>query len=359
MPKIIYDNIFTTKSIQTICDDYARVVIVTDSNVGPLYALKLNDFLSAANITVDVIEIAAGEAQKNRETKAYIEDCMFALGCGRDCLLIGLGGGVITDISGFVAATYYRGVDIVYIPTTLMAMVDAAIGGKTAVNCCYGKNLIGAFSDPIAIIIDIKLLQTLSRQHFNEGCAEIIKHAIIKDVVYFDYLLSNIMELSRNEQQLKDVIQRSCDIKNYFVSSDKYDKDRRQILNFGHTIAHAVEVCSDFRISHGMAVMIGIVVESYISHLCGHLSFVEFNRIKDLILRLESNFSTVDFPAIEDIIAAMTYDKKNAAGLPRFILLEDIAKLYYHNNSYLHTVEPHYIYKSLEYFITEFQGMLC
>jgi 3-dehydroquinate synthase len=248
-----------------------RVAVITDSEVGPRYGAQVMSLLGLANDTL--FTVAAGEEHKTRETWARLTDDLLARGFGRDTLIVALGGGVIGDLAGFVAATFMRGVPIVQVPTTLLAMVDASVGGKTGVDTPAGKNLVGAFHQPAAVVIDPRVLRTLPEQHMRAGFAEIVKHGVIADADYFAQSKRVVRSLSRSSNAdidaLTTLIRRSVEIKAAIVARDERESGLRKTLNFGHTIAHAVEAATQFRTLHGEAVAIGMVAEARIAERLG------------------------------------------------------------------------------------------
>ena len=318
-PSIEFCQALESQVILNLCQKASKVVIVTDSNVGPIYADKLAQHLKTSH----VITIPAGEASKSRETKAQIENQLFSLGCSRDTLLIALGGGVITDLTGFVAATYCRGIPVIYLPSSLLAMVDAAIGGKTGINTPHGKNMLGTFTQPAATVIDTQFLKTLPKNEYHQAFSEIIKHALIADAEYFEFIESNLEALlQQDEKLLTAVIKRSVAIKSAIVSKDVTEQNKREILNFGHNIAHALERCSNYQIPHGQAVGIGLIAESQLSHHLGLLPEADFKRIQRVVASTGIDL-TITFSKI-DILNALSADKKNRNGELRFVVLQTI-----------------------------------
>lgn len=287
-------------------------VIITDDHVLPLYGKKLQSRLSGSHL----LSIPSGEQYKTRATKEQLEDKMFALGCGRDTCIIALGGGVITDLVGFLAATYCRGVPVIYIPTTLLGMVDASIGGKTGVDTPYGKNLIGTFTQPSAVLIDSNTLDTLPEKEIKNGLVEMIKHALIADANMFDQLYE--------KQDFKKMIVENSNIKRRIVLQDERDQGIRQLLNFGHTIGHALEVASQYSISHGEAVALGIVAESYLSMRLGFLPESDFLKIRTIFEHYD--ISCKINCSINSIKSYLSMDKKAVKKIPRFVLLDKIGK---------------------------------
>jgi 3-dehydroquinate synthase len=348
---IYFSEIFSSSQLITYCQSNShRVVIVTDTNVNECYADTLLHYLRAQAIHVEVVVIAAGEASKSRETKSYIEDRLFALGCGRDTVLIALGGGVVTDLTGFVAATYCRGIPVIYIPTSLLAMVDAAIGGKTGINTKFGKNTLGTFTHPKFIFIDVTLLNTLPDNEYKSAFAEIIKHAVIADEDYFSLLEENIEKIkSRDEKYLQDIILKSCEIKASIVAEDKTECHKREILNFGHTIAHALEKATDYRLSHGHAVFMGMIAEAWIANKLEYLSTPAFARIEALIAKMMDTTHDLKNVTPDAILAAFKFDKKNRKEQSRFVLLKSIGQTVQEDGAYAHVVEMSVVKEALEY----------
>jgi len=246
-------------------------VVITDSTVGPLYGGTVTGSFGDARI--DTLSIPAGEIHKTRDTWARLSDELIALGCARDTTIVALGGGVVGDVAGFVAATYMRGVQVVQVPTSLLAMIDASIGGKTGVDTPRGKNMVGSFHPPAAVIVDPQTLATLGLEELRTGLAEAIKHGVIADSAYFGSVARSIPEVlsggSGASDALLALIVRSIEIKSEIVSRDEREGGLRKILNFGHTIGHAVEALSDFSVAHGNAVAIGMAVESRMAELAG------------------------------------------------------------------------------------------
>ncbi|MGH7699222.1 MAG: 3-dehydroquinate synthase, partial [Gemmatimonadales bacterium] len=237
----------------------ARYAIVTDSHVEPVLAPKVAAALRDAGLPFESVAVAAGEWNKTRESWAAIADAMLAKHLGRDCAVIALGGGVVGDLAGFVAATYLRGVPYVQLPTSLLAMIDSAIGGKTGVDVPAGKNLLGAFYQPRLVVADLDALATLPAVQLAAGLAEAVKHGVIADAAYFAFLETEAPAIrARDPAALDRVVTRSVEIKAGVVEEDERETGRRAVLNFGHTVAHAIEATSKFEVLHGEAVAIGM-----------------------------------------------------------------------------------------------------
>jgi len=294
--------------------------IISDTNIAPLFGERVINSLTGAGFQPTLITIPAGEQSKTLEQAGAICDQMIAAGLDRQSFVIGLGGGMVGDISGFVAAIFLRGIPHVQIPTTLLAMVDSSIGGKTGVNTSAGKNLIGAVHHPSLVIDDLDVLKTLPRREFNQGFAEIIKHAIIADAEMFDALED--VDLGN----LAPLIRRNIEIKFKIVAKDELDRTgERALLNFGHTIGHAIERAGDYReFLHGEAVSLGIVGACTISTKKAGLPRDQ----RDAIVHLLSAFELPtqlppDFPR-EKIFNALKFDKKFEAGKIRFVVAPKI-----------------------------------
>jgi 3-dehydroquinate synthase len=296
-----------------------RCAIVSDTSVAPLFGDRIKRSLESANFQPTLITIPAGEKSKTLEHAGEICDRMIADGLDRRSFVIGLGGGMIGDISGFVAAIYHRGVPHVQIPTTLLAMADSSIGGKTGVNTADGKNLIGAFHHPSLVIDDVEVLRTLPPREFNQGFAEIIKHAVIADADLFGALKN---AQASDPLALQSLIKRNIEIKSKIVGKDERDQTgKRAILNFGHTIGHAIERAGDYRkFLHGEAVSLGIVAACAISIKKAGFSPDQRDAIVDLLQRFNLPTQLPKGFAREKIIKTLKFDKKFERGNVRFVV---------------------------------------
>jgi 3-dehydroquinate synthase len=308
-------------------DPCAAVALVTDSNLARLHRDRVIDALGAGR-TVSAFEFPAGEQHKTRRTKERIEDAMLGEGFGRDCTVVALGGGVTTDIAGFVASTYMRGVPWIALPTSLLAAVDASVGGKTGVDTDLGKNLIGAFHQPRAVLIDLELMQTLPGPEVDNGLTEMLKHAVIADASYLRSLVNEADRLrSLDPAVLEIAIARSIEIKGEVVAADTEERDYRQVLNLGHTIGHAIELVSRYRVSHGGAVAAGLAVECEIA---ARLGLMPGSARKEVVAALERLGLPVAPPAGTDpgeLLQATKRDKKGRAGRPRYALPAGIGEM--------------------------------
>jgi len=293
--------------------------IISDTNVAQFFGDRIKRSLESASFQPTLITIPAGEKSKTLEQAGAICDQMIAAGLDRRSFVIGLGGGMIGDISGFVAAIYHRGVPHVQIPTTLLAMVDSSIGGKTGVNTADGKNLIGAFHHPSLVIDDVEVLKTLPPREFNQGFAEIIKHAVIADAEMFGALKN---EQANDALALQSLIKRNIEIKSKIVAKDERDQTgERALLNFGHTIGHAIERAGDYRkFLHGEAVSLGIVAACAISIKKAELSPGERDTILDLLRQFNLPTQLPKAFPREKILETLKFDKKFEGGNVRFVV---------------------------------------
>ena len=309
-----------------LLDPYTRnqALVVTNAAVSGLYLDAVRRSLASLE-QVDVVEIGDGETFKTLDTYAAVVDALVDKRHNRTTTVIALGGGVVGDVAGFVAATYQRGVGLVQIPTTLLALVDSSVGGKTAVNHPAGKNLIGAFHQPRAVIADVGALATLPEREFRAGLAEVIKYGIIADRAFFAWLESHVDDLlSRDPAGLIHAVRRSAEIKAEVVADDEREQGRRMILNFGHTFGHAIEAVTGYeRFLHGEAVAVGLVMAMELSVRLGRSEDRDAERVRRLIERcgLLTEAPELDEDALLD---AMGMDKKVMDGRLRLIVCDGI-----------------------------------
>jgi 3-dehydroquinate synthase len=294
--------------------------IISDSNVAPLFGDRVSRSLTSAGFQPTLITIPAGEESKTLKQVGALCDQMIAAGLDRQSFVIGLGGGVIGDISGFVAAIFLRGIPHVQIPTTFLAMVDSSIGGKTGVNTRDGKNLIGAFHHPALVIDDVDVLKTLPHREFNQGFAEIIKHAVIADAEMFTTL--NNVDL----ENLAPLIRHNIELKSKIVAKDEHDRTgERALLNFGHTVGHAVERAGDYRkFLHGEAISLGLIAACDVSVKKAGLARDQRDAVANLLRQFDLPTQLPkDFPR-EKIFEALRFDKKFESGKIRFVITSGI-----------------------------------
>ncbi len=305
-----------------------RVCIVTETQVGALYLKQVNELLTGNCKQLISFVFPAGEASKNLSVVQDLYEQLILAKFDRNDVLLALGGGVVGDLTGYAAATYFRGIDFVQIPTSLLAQTDSSVGGKTGVDFRAYKNVVGAFHQPKLVYMNLSTLYTLSEREFNSGFGEIIKHGLIKDKAYLEWLIQNREAIKRREMDvLLEMIQNSCNIKRLVVQNDPKEQGERALLNYGHTLGHAIEKLLDFSLLHGECVAIGTQLANLISWKRGTLSWEEVQRISEL-------YDYFQFPVMpdtldpEEIIQVSKNDKKMLAGKIKFILLEEIGKAY-------------------------------
>lgn len=299
----------------------AAYAVISDSHVGKLYGEELMKQLSAMGYRAELLTFPAGEWNKTRDTWASLSDRMLAAQFGRDSAVIALGGGVVNDVGGFVAATYLRGVPLVQVPTSLLAMIDSSIGGKTGVDVPAGKNLLGAFHQPRVVVADPEFLASLSSVQLAAGLAEAVKHGVIADAEYFGFLESEYAAIfAKHAPALERLVRRSVEIKAAVVAQDEREKGKRAILNFGHTIGHAIEATSQYEVLHGEAVAIGMVYESRLAEQLGIAARGTTQRLTSALERLHLPVARPDASHVDDLLTAMRADKKVRAGEIRLAL---------------------------------------
>ena len=327
-----------------------KIAIITDSNLKDNFAKDVQNYIKKNNLNCKIFYFAAGEVNKTRETKQLIEDQLLEAKFGRDTLIIAIGGGVVTDMAGFIASTYCRGIPLIYLPTTLLSMVDASIGGKTGVNTPHGKNMIGTFYQPQDVFMDFSSLKSLCDKEFNNGLVEAIKHGLIADYNLFALIEKESLEKIRNSNDLlTDIVMISCLIKKEITEQDEKDSNIRQLLNFGHTIGHAIELFEDYSIMHGEAVAIGMIVESYIASKMVNFSEDKVNRLEKLLNFYHVPLKTSAFNNKDKFKELLFLDKKTTRGLPKFILLQEIGMPYISNGDYSFTPPQDILNQALEW----------
>jgi 3-dehydroquinate synthase len=298
-----------------------RYAIVTDSNVGPMYAARVRAAMGDANATV--FTVPAGEAHKTRDSWAALTDELLAAGFGRDTTVLALGGGVVGDLAGFVAATFMRGLPYVQLPTSLLAMIDASVGGKTGVDTPAGKNLVGAFHQPAAVIADTSVLASLPTEHLRAGLAEAIKHGVIADAAYFDSVVDFAATIAQPDvtgRAMLDLVARSVEIKADVVRRDERESGVRKTLNFGHTIGHAVELCSNYEVLHGNAVAIGMVYECVLAERLGVAERGVAQSVRRAVRAAGLPDARPRAVSAGEVVAAARGDKKSRAGRAEYAL---------------------------------------
>lgn len=315
------------------------VVIITDNKVKKLYGDWLRDHLKQMHHKILLLSFPSGEKFKTQQILQAIMTKMLRHNCSRDTLILALGGGVVGDLAGFIAATYMRGIAYIQIPTTLLSMVDSSIGGKTGIDTLYGKNLVGAFWQPKAVFADINCLKTLPQKHLINGLIEALKMFMTNDINSLKYAKKNLGKiLAGDEKTLTALIQRAIKIKANIVSQDEKENHLRAILNFGHTIGHAIELVANYKILHGYAVALGILVEAKIAELLNILKKENYLFIEQLLFAL--NISGKQLRAFDPnkIIQATKIDKKVKHNEVHYVLLKNFGEVYQKNGAYSHTV---------------------
>ena len=305
-----------------------KLAVITDSIVKDLYADKIAERLIHEGFTVDTFVFPEGEKSKTREVKADIEDQMLAKGYRRDCAVLAIGGGVVTDLAGFLAGTFGRGVPFVNYATTLLAAADASVGGKTAVDTPLATNLIGLFNQPEKVYIDIETWNTLPKRQIISGLAETIKHACMADKEFFEYLDTHMDEiLSLEKEACERVSEANCRIKYEVVMKDERESGLREILNLGHTVGRAIETVSDYVLLHGEAVSIGLVAEVMLAERLGLVSASDRERTIALLAKAGLPVEIPDYIDREVLVKKLYTDKKVRNGKLRFVLQDGIGSV--------------------------------
>jgi 3-dehydroquinate synthase len=306
-----------------------RYALITDSTVQRLHGDEAVAALGGASTII--AELPPGEQHKTRETWARITDQLLAAGCGRDTTIIALGGGVVGDLAGFVAATFMRGIPYVQVPTTLLAMIDAAIGGKTGVDTRAGKNLVGAFHQPAAVLADTDVLATLAPSQLRAGLAEAIKHGVIADAAYFERVVQDmsgiLAEGGTGSEAMTALVVRSVEIKADVVMRDERERGLRKILNFGHTLGHAIEALSGYTLLHGEAVAIGMALESRLAERCALAAAGTADRVVDVVVRAGLPIARPREIDVSSILEATKGDKKVRGGAVEYALPRRIGEM--------------------------------
>ena len=303
-----------------------RYAVITDSQVGQLHGDTLMEALEHAGLKAQLFVFLAGESSKNRQEKEHLEDAMLEAGLGRDSAVIALGGGVVGDLAGFVAATYMRGIPVIQVPTTTLAMADSAIGSKTAVDVPYGKNLIGAFHSPEAVYMDMNLLSTLNERNYYAGLVELIKHGFIQRPSLQEYLAEHKETIvSRGGAEypavMEELLYQNSAVKNDVVSQDQKENNLRKILNYGHTLGHAVEMSSNFQMIHGECVAVGIAYAAYLAQQLGLCDADWAGQQTQILREYRQECRIPEGISTDTLIEIMKHDKKARNGQIEFVLL--------------------------------------
>ena len=305
-----------------------KLAVITDTNVQKLYAMPICEKLAQAGFKVDLFTFPAGEKSKTRETKARIEDAMLEKGYRRDCAIIAVGGGVVTDLAGFVAGTFGRGVPFINYATTLLAAADASVGGKTAVDTPLATNLIGLFNQPQKVYIDIAAWATLPERQMRSGLAETIKHACLASSDLFDFIEENLDDIMENKKFACEYIaENNCKIKYDVVMKDERESGLREILNLGHTVGRAIETVSDYKLLHGEALAIGMAAQVLLSARIGYMSEEQTERVIALYEKEKLPTKIPEYINREELVKKLYTDKKVRDGKLRFVLQKGIGSV--------------------------------
>ena len=304
---------------------FGTVAVVTDSNVAPLYGERIAGLVREADVTAQLCVLAAGEEHKRIEQIDHLCGEFLSAGLDRSSVVVALGGGVVGDIAGYAAASYMRGIRYVQVPTTIVAQVDSSVGGKTGVNHARAKNIIGAFHQPSAVVIDLTLLQTLPGRELRAGLAEVIKHGVIADAILFSYMEEEYESiLAGTLHMLQYPIKRSCEIKSTIVAADEREHGIRANLNYGHTFGHGIEAASDYTtFLHGEAIALGMIAAGTLAKELGLVGSEFITRQENCIRSYELPVRWPEIP-IDRVLEAMRHDKKARAGTLKFVVADEI-----------------------------------
>ncbi len=343
----IYFGTGMTASFAPTCQQHGiprQVVIITDTNVAKHYLEPFQKHLHHFEFDVSSIIVPPGESQKSLSRANAIFTALLERRTGRRAAIIALGGGVVGDLAGFIAATYQRGVTLIQVPTTLLAQVDSSVGGKVAVNHPLGKNMIGAFYQPKFVWIDGETLQTLPPREVICGLAEVVKYGVVFDAGFFNYLETNLDAIMKlDEAVIMQIQARCCELKAHVVAEDERELGLRAVLNYGHTVGHALEAAGNYRsLKHGEAVLLGMAAEAFIAQQMGLLSIEVLERIEAFVSRIPLEFKK-DALAPSKVLDAVRRDKKTVDGKTRFVLPVCLGEV-----RILDDVEPELVRSSLK-----------
>lgn len=330
--KPCYDIVFShtfeelPQELQDLGAENRKICIYTDSNVEKLYAKQIQELLEPVCRKVILFSFPAGEEYKTLDTIKEAYKTLIEAGFDRKDLILALGGGVVGDMAGYTAATYLRGIDFVQVPTTLLAQSDSSIGGKTGVDFDGYKNMVGAFHMPRLVYMNLATLKTLDARQFYNGFAEVMKHGLIKDAIFYEWLIDKMYEIcERDLDTLEEMIMRSCTVKKLVVEKDPTEQGERALLNFGHTIGHAIEKYKNFTLSHGECVALGCVAAAFISWKHELLTMEEYYEVRDMFVPFNLPISVEDIDP-QEVLRLTKSDKKMKDGTLQFILLKRVGK---------------------------------
>ncbi len=325
---IVYENDFgkLAEELEKFEIINKKLCIITDSKVKDLYADAVCEVLKDKCKSIEVYSFPNGEQSKNLDTVKLIYEFLIQNKFERKDMLLALGGGVVGDTTGFVAATYLRGVDFVQIPTTLLAQVDSSVGGKTGVDFDQYKNMVGAFYMPKLVYMNLSTLQTLDDRQYYSGMAEVMKYGLIKNAKFYEWIIDNMYEIHEKDlETLEEMVLKSCTYKKLIVEKDPTEKGERALLNFGHTIGHAIEKAKNFELLHGECVALGCVAAAYMSWKKDYISMDEYYEIRDMFVPFNLPISIEDINP-EEIYELTSSDKKMEGSQIKFILLKKVGK---------------------------------
>ncbi len=326
-----------------------RIAVIADSTTQRLFGKRIAEILRKNDRSVEIISFSSGEHHKNQKTVAALHHALLKKHFGRDSLIIALGGGVVGDVAGFVAATYLRGIPYIQMPTTLLAIIDSSVGGKVGVDTKYGKNLIGAFYQPRAVIGDLSFISSLSQKQIVNGLIEAVKKFITSDKQSIPLTLQfDIEHPLKDPKLLQEIVYRSVKSKARVVMADEEEANERRILNFGHTVGHAIEFVSGYRLPHGFAVAYGMLVEAKISELLGILPAREYRALESTLANFGFVSSSLARYPLKKILQAIKGDKKARKGIPHYVLLKKIGSVYTKGGQYAHPVSERVVKKAWE-----------
>lgn len=331
--------------------DGYKFAIVHDSGIPAKYIRQVKEELKNFYGKPDVISFEQGEKSKTQKTVSEIHDRLFKMNFGRKTALLALGGGVTGDLAGFAASIYKRGIPYIQLPTTLLSQVDSSVGGKTGVDNRFGKNMVGAFHNPAAVFINISTLDTLPQRHFLNGLAEIIKAGIISDKKLFEYLEENHQNiLEKDKEAIRFIISRSIAVKKKIVERDPFEKGLRKILNFGHTTGHAIEQASGYKLLHGEAVSIGMMIETELLYQKNEISFENYKRIEKILKLYKIGIENFKKLKLNDSIltSCILHDKKRKEEKIPVIAVKRIGKTSNKEKDYLIQVEAKEIFELMK-----------
>lgn len=330
--KPCYDIVFShtfeelPQELQDLGAENRKICIYTDSNVEKLYAKQIQELLEPVCRKVILFSFPAGEEYKTLDTIKEAYKTLIEAGFDRKDLILALGGGVVGDMAGYTAATYLRGIDFVQVPTTLLAQSDSSIGGKTGVDFDGYKNMVGAFHMPRLVYMNLATLKTLDARQFYNGFAEVMKHGLIKDAIFYEWLIDKMYEIcERDLDTLEEMIMRSCTVKKLVVEKDPTEQGERALLNLGHTIGHAIEKYKNFTLSHGECVALGCVAAAFISWKHELLTMEEYYEVRDMFVPFNLPISVEDIDP-QEVLRLTKSDKKMKDGTLQFILLKRVGK---------------------------------